>query len=50
MAGALAYANDARAVDPPSAAIIAPYVSWMAFANLLTAEVWRRNKDRPDVE
>jgi tryptophan-rich sensory protein len=50
MAGALAYANDARAVDPPSAAIIAPYVSWMAFANLLTAEVWRRNKDRPDVK
>lgn len=49
MAGALAYANDAREVDPPSAAIIAPYVSWMAFANLLTAEVWRRNKDRPDV-
>jgi tryptophan-rich sensory protein len=49
MAGALAYARDAREVDPPSAAIIAPYVSWMAFANLLTAEGWRRNKDRPDV-
>lgn len=50
MAGALAYAQDARKIDPPSAAIIAPYVSWMAFASLLTAEVWRRNKDRPDVK
>lgn len=49
IAGALAYAQDARKIDPPSAAIIAPYVSWMAFANLLTAEVWRRNRDRPDV-
>lgn len=49
MVGALAYAHDARKVDPPSAAIIAPYASWMAFANLLTAEGWRRNKDKPTV-
>ncbi len=50
MAGALAYARDAKDVDPPSAAIIAPYVSWMGFANLVAAEVWRRNKNRPDVK
>lgn len=47
--GGLAYAREARAVDPPSAAIIAPYVSWMAFANVLAAELWRKNIDRPDV-
>ncbi len=49
MGGALAYAQEARKVDPPSAGIIAPYVSWMAFANLLTAELWRRNRGRPGV-
>lgn len=49
MIGGLAYAREAREVDPPSAAIIAPYVSWMAFANVLAAELWRRNIDRPDV-
>ena len=47
--GGMAYANDARKVDPPSAAIIAPYVSWMAFASLITEELWRRNKHRPDI-
>jgi benzodiazapine receptor len=49
MGAGLAYAADAKKVDPPSATIVAPYVSWMAFANLLTEELWRRNKDRPDV-
>ena len=49
MAGGFFYAREAKKVDPPSAAIIAPYVSWMAFANLLSAELWRRNIDRPDV-
>lgn len=49
MAGGFAYAREAKQIDPPSAAIIAPYVSWMAFANLLGAELWRRNIDRPDV-
>lgn len=50
MGGALAYAANAKDADPPSAAIIAPYVSWMGFANLVAAEVWRRNKDRPDTK
>ena len=49
MAAALAYANDARKADPPSAAIITPFVSWMAFASLIAEELWRRNKDRPGV-
>lgn len=49
LAGALVYAQQARKIDPPAASIIGPYVSWTALAGLLTAEVWRRNKDRPDV-
>jgi len=49
MAAALAYAKDAGEVDPPSGAIIAPFVSWMAFAGLLAEELWRRNRRRPDV-
>jgi tryptophan-rich sensory protein len=49
MAAALAYAHEARKVDPPSAAIVTPFVSWMAFASLITEELWRLNKDRPGV-
>lgn len=45
----LAYAQEAKKVDTGAATIIAPYASWAAFASLVTAEVWRRNKDRLDV-
>jgi tryptophan-rich sensory protein len=49
MAAGLAYAGEAKKVDPPAATIVAPYVSWMAFANLITEELWRRNIHRKDV-
>jgi tryptophan-rich sensory protein len=50
MLGGLAYAREAKEVDPPSAAIITPYVSWMAFANLIAAELWRRNVGKRGVD
>ena len=46
---ALAYAREAKKVDAGAATIIAPYASWAAFASLVAAEIWRRNKDRLDV-
>jgi tryptophan-rich sensory protein len=33
----------ARRVDPPAANMVAPYVGWIGFANVLTEELWRRN-------
>ena len=45
-----AYAREAKDVDPPSAAIITPYVSWMAFGNLIAAELWRRNVGKHGVD
>lgn len=50
MLGGLAYAREAKDVDPPSAAIITPYVSWMAFGNLIAAELWRRNVGKHGVD
>jgi benzodiazapine receptor len=44
-----AYAWRAREVDPPAAGMVAPYVGWIGFANVLTGELWRRNHDRPTV-
>jgi tryptophan-rich sensory protein len=38
-----AYAWRARQVDPPAANMVAPYLGWMAFANVLTEELWRKN-------
>lgn len=38
-----AYAWRARRVDPPAANMVAPYLGWMAFANVLTEELWRKN-------
>lgn len=40
---AAAYAWRARRVDPPAANMVAPYLGWMAFANVLTEELWRKN-------
>lgn len=42
-----AYAWRARQVDPPAAGMVAPYVGWIGFANVLTGELWRRNHARP---
>ncbi|WP_372786761.1 TspO/MBR family protein [Phenylobacterium sp.] len=40
---ALAYVWRARQVDPPAANLVAPYVGWIGFANVLTEELWRKN-------
>lgn len=42
-----AYAWRARQVDAPAANMVAPYVGWVGFANVLTGELWRRNTPRP---
>jgi tryptophan-rich sensory protein len=39
-----AYAWRARQVDAPAAGMIAPYIGWIGFANVLSEELWRRNK------
>jgi tryptophan-rich sensory protein len=39
---AAAYAWRARQVDPPSANLVAPYVGWIGFANVLSEGLWRR--------
>ena len=38
-----AYVWRARKVDPPAAGMVAPYVGWIGFANVLTEELWRKN-------
>lgn len=38
-----AYVWRARKVDAPAANMVAPYVGWIGFANVLTEELWRRN-------
>jgi benzodiazapine receptor len=40
---AAAYVWRARQVDPPAANLVAPYVGWIGFANVLTEELWRKN-------
>ena len=40
---ALAYVWRARRVDAPAANLVAPYVGWIGFANVLTEELWRKN-------
>ncbi len=42
-----AYAWRAKQVDPPAAGMVAPYVGWIGFANVLSGELWRRNHARP---
>ena len=39
-----AYVAEARKVDKPAAAAGIPFVAWVAFATLLTAGLWRRNR------
>lgn len=43
---ATAYVRKAGQVDSRAAAMVAPYAGWIGFANLLTEEVWRRNRPR----
>jgi len=38
-----AYVWRARRIDPPAANLVAPYVGWIGFANVLTEELWRKN-------
>ena len=42
-----AYVWRAKRVDPPAAGMVAPYVGWIGFANVLTEELWRKNRPRP---
>jgi tryptophan-rich sensory protein len=44
-----AYVWRARQVDPPAANMVAPYVGWIGFANVLTEELWRKNPEQPTV-
>lgn len=41
---AAAYVEAARRVDRPAAWLAVPYVGWIAFAALLSEELWRRNE------
>jgi benzodiazapine receptor len=40
----VAYVMQARRVDPPAAVAGVPFVAWVAFATVLTASIWRRNR------
>lgn len=42
---ASAYVWRARQVDPAAGTLVAPYVGWIGFANVLTEELWRKNPD-----
>jgi benzodiazapine receptor len=42
-----AYVWRARQVDAPAARMVAPYVGWIGFANVLTEELWRKNAAKP---
>lgn len=44
-----AYAWRAKKVDAPAAGMVTPYVGWIGFANVLTEELWRKNRPRPTV-
>ena len=44
-----AYAWRARKVDAPAAGMVAPYVGWLGFANVLTEELWRKNAAKPTI-
>jgi translocator protein len=39
-----AYVAQAQQVDKPAAAAGVPYIGWVAFATVLTAALWRRNR------
>lgn len=39
-----AYVDQARQVDKPAAAAGIPFIVWVAFATVLTAGIWRKNR------
>jgi tryptophan-rich sensory protein len=43
LGAAAAYVWRAKRVDAPAANLVAPYVGWIGFANVLTEELWRKN-------
>lgn len=40
------YARAAEKVDEKSARLVAPYAGWVSFANLLTGQMWMRNRPK----
>jgi tryptophan-rich sensory protein len=49
LAAAAVYLWRAGRVDAPAAGIATPYVGWISFANVLTEELWRKNRDNPTI-
>ena len=49
LGASLAYAWRARQVDAPAANMVAPFVGWMSFANVLTGDLMRRNGPSPTI-
>lgn len=49
LAASAGYLLRARSVDAPAAGMVAPYVGWVGFANVLTEELWRKNGQRPTI-
>lgn len=45
----MAYAWRARRIDAPAANLVAPYLGWISFANVLTEELWRKNAPKPTI-
>ena len=44
VATGVAYVASAREVDRPAAGAGVPFIAWVAFATVLTAGIWRRNR------
>ena len=49
LGASVAYIWRARRVDAPAAGMVAPYVGWIGFANVLTEELWRKNAPNPTI-
>lgn len=49
LGAAVAYVLRARSVDGPAAGLTAPYLGWIGFANVLTEELWRKNRPSPTI-
>lgn len=47
-AGTAALVATASKVDRPAAVSVTPLAGWLAFATLLSEELWRRNEGQPD--
>lgn len=48
VAATMLYARAAEKVDEKSARLVAPYAGWVSFANLLTGQLWVRNRPRTE--